>query len=230
MAKSLISTKPVSAVEALAARLSIASGVFFVLLLGSLHLIEPEFDPTWRFVSEYALGDVGWMMRLAFFLLATSLASAGVAIFSQIRAVAGYLGLLVLGIGALGLYLAAIFVTDPIATSQEAATFSGKMHVLGASLDYTPIAALLLSVALARTHAWRPIRTRLFLTAGVTLGTMVAFILLLPHDGEFGRGVIAGLFGRFLLVSYLGWIVTVGFHTRKLHKQACSLSATPHLT
>jgi hypothetical protein len=74
MAKPLIATKPVSAVAANAARLSIASGVLFVLLLGSLHLLEPEFDPTWRFISEYALGNFGWMMRLAFLALATSLA------------------------------------------------------------------------------------------------------------------------------------------------------------
>lgn len=45
------------------ARLSIASGVLFILLLGSLHLLEPEFDPTWRFISEYALGRFGWLIK-----------------------------------------------------------------------------------------------------------------------------------------------------------------------
>ncbi len=220
MAKSLIPTKPVSTVEALAARLSIASGALFVLLLGALHVLEPEFDPTWRFVSEYALGNFGWMMHLAFFMLATSLVSAGVAVSSQVRTVVGYIGLAVLGIGAIGLLLAAIFTTDPIATSQGAATFSGKMHVFGASLDYTPVAALLLSFALARTQAWRPIRKWLFLTTGIALVAMVAFTLLLPHDGKFGPGVLAGLFGRFLLVSYLGWLLTVGLHALNLRKQA----------
>ncbi len=222
MAQPLILTKPVSTVEALAARLSIASGVLFALLLGSLHVLEPEFDPTWRFVSEYALGDFGWMMHLAFFMLATSLASAGVAIFSHVRTVVGYIGLAVLGIGAIGLFIAAIFTTDPIATAtnQGSATFSGKMYLVGASLDYTPMAALLLSFALARTQAWRPIRKWLFLTAGIALAAMVAFILLLPHDGKFGPGVLTGLFGRFLLVSYLGWLSTVGLHTLRLRMQA----------
>ena len=55
------------------ARVSIVSGVLFVLLLGSLHLLEPEFNSSWRFLSEYELGKFGWLMRLAFLALATSL-------------------------------------------------------------------------------------------------------------------------------------------------------------
>lgn len=219
MAKPLIATKPVSTVAANAARLSIASGVFFVLLLGSLHLLEPEFDPTWRFISEYALGSFGWMMRLAFLALATSLASAGVAIFSQVRTVVGYIGLGGLAIAAIGFLIAAIFITDPATTSREAATFSGKVHVFGASLDYTPVAALLLSFSLARNKAWRPIRKWLFITTAITLVALTAFMLTLPYDGKIGPGVLAGLFGRFLLVSYLVWLITVDTHTIKLHKQ-----------
>ncbi len=178
MAQPLTMTKPVSNVQTLAARLSIASGVLFVLLLLSLHVLEPEFDLIWRFISEYALGNFGWMMHLAFFMLATSLLSAGVALFSHVRSVVGYIGLAILGIGAIGIVIAAIFTTDPIATPQEAMTFSGKMHVFGASLDYTPVAALLLSFVLARHPAWRPIRMWLFLTTGITLVAMVTFILL----------------------------------------------------
>jgi uncharacterized protein DUF998 len=219
MAKPLIATKPVSTVAASAARLSITSGVLFVLLLGSLHLLEPEFDPTWRFISEYALGNFGWLMRLAFLALATSLAGASVAILSQIRTVAGYIGLVGLGIAAIGFLIAAIFTTDLATTSRDAATFSGKMHVFGASLDYTPVAALLLSFSLARNETWRPIRKRLFITAIITLLVLTAFMLTLPYDGKVGPGVLAGLFGRFLLVSYVGWLVTVGIHTIKLLKQ-----------
>jgi len=219
MPKPLKPLIPVPNVAAIAARLSIVTGVLFVLILLSLHIIEPEFDPTWRFISEYALGSVGWLMHLAFFALAISLASAGVAIFSQIRTVVGYLGLGLLGISAIGILLAAIFTTDPISTSSEAATQSGKLHVLGASLDWTPLAALLLSFSLIRNEGWRPIRKSLFITAGITLVATVAFIAMLPHDGKFGPGVLAGLFGRLLIISYLGWLLTVGLHTLKLHKR-----------
>jgi hypothetical protein len=93
------------------------------------------------------------------------------------------------------------------------------MHVLGASLDYTPVAALLLSFGLARNQAWRPIRKWLFITTGITWIALAAFMAVLPYDGKVGPGVRAGLFGRFLILSYLGWLLTVSVHTLKLRKQ-----------
>ncbi|WP_188996147.1 DUF998 domain-containing protein [Paenibacillus nasutitermitis] len=218
MAKPLLTAKPISAIASNAARLSVFSIAFFVIVLGTLHLLEPEFDPTWRFISEYALGSFGWMMHLAFVLLAVSLVSAGVAIFSQVRTLAGYIGLVIFGLSATGVLIAAVFVTDPISVSPDAATFSGKMHSIGATLDYTPVAALLISFALARNEAWRPIRGRLFVTSGIMIVLMALFILQIPGDGQFNPDVLAGLFGRFLVVSYLGWFLSVGFHVIKLRK------------
>jgi len=57
MSESTKPSKSVSKFEWNAARISIASGALFVVSLGSLHVLEPEFDPTWRFISEYALGS-----------------------------------------------------------------------------------------------------------------------------------------------------------------------------
>ncbi|WEK54576.1 MAG: DUF998 domain-containing protein [Candidatus Cohnella colombiensis] len=207
-----ITTKPKSILVINAARLSIASGVLFVILLGSLHLLEPEYDPTWSFISEYALGDFGWMMQLAFLLMATSLVSCVVSVFSQLRSILGYIGLAVLLISAVGLFISAMFNTDPITFSQDEYTFSGKMHVLGASLEYTPIAALLISIALARIEAWRIIRTRLMITSAIMLLLLIAFILFLPFDGKFGPGVYTGLVGRFMIVSYVPWLITIGYY------------------
>ena len=31
-----------------------------ILLLAALHVLSPEFDPSWRTVSEYAFGHYGW--------------------------------------------------------------------------------------------------------------------------------------------------------------------------
>lgn len=219
MAKPLISTRPVSKLEFIAARVSIVCGMLFILLLGSLHFLEPEFDPTWRFISEYALGRFGALMPLAFLTLAASLASIGVAVLSQARTIPGYIGLSVLAIAAAGLIIAAAYKTDPIFTSPEEMTFSGNMHVLGASLDYSPLAFLLLSFSLARNRAWQPIRWRLFMMAGISLILTIVFILLLPADGVFGPSVFAGLVGRFLLLSYVGWVTIAAFHILRLRNQ-----------
>ena len=51
--------------ERVAARLSLASGATFVALLAVLHVVKAELDPSWRFISEYAIGAHGWLMVLA---------------------------------------------------------------------------------------------------------------------------------------------------------------------
>ena len=209
-------TKPVSDIEANAARISITAGVFFALLLGSLHLLEPEFDPTWRFISEYSLGKFGWMMSLAFVSIAISLASIGVAIFSRVRNIVGYIGLVILVLAVVGLLLAAFFTTDPIFTKQENMTPSGQMHVLGASLDYSPLAFLLLSFSLARHMDWASVKKWLFFTAILSIALTIGFIFTIPMDGVFGPGVYTGLVGRFLMLSYLGWLVIAALQVLKL--------------
>ncbi|MDG0790551.1 DUF998 domain-containing protein [Cohnella ginsengisoli] len=214
-----VDSTPHAAFAIWTARFSIASGFLFVFLLTSLHILEPEFDPTWRFISEYALGSFGWMMQLSFFLIAASLASIGFVILSQQRSIVAYIGLIILWISAAGLFLAGVYVTDPIAAYQQHATFSGRMHVLGASLDYTPVAALVLSFALIRKESWQRVRVRLIVTSAITLALMFAFMLFLPRDGVFGPGVYAGFVGRLLLVSYVAWIVSVGRRYIKLAQE-----------
>jgi len=58
-----------------------------------LSLLEREYDPTWRFIGEYALGTFGWMMPLAFLAFAISLFTHALTIGSQVRTVIGYVGL-----------------------------------------------------------------------------------------------------------------------------------------
>jgi catechol 2,3-dioxygenase-like lactoylglutathione lyase family enzyme len=46
--------KPVTAISARAAKLSLGATIVFLVLLALLHVIEPEFGPMWRFMSEYS--------------------------------------------------------------------------------------------------------------------------------------------------------------------------------
>ena len=63
-------------VSVAAARLSIAAAGACLLLLASLHVLSPEFDPSFRVVSEYANGQYGWVLshvcRLGSKLVGTS--------------------------------------------------------------------------------------------------------------------------------------------------------------
>jgi len=215
MPKPLLPDRPVTRFERSAALASFVAGCLFALLLLGLHLVEPEFDPTWRFVSEYALGRAGWMMTVAFISLAISLLAAALALVRHVRTIFGYVGLAILALAACGFLLAAAFQTDPITTAPDAYTFSGRMHVLGASLDYSPVGMLLISWALGRTDGWRSLRRPMMIAASIAFLLMIGLVATLPRDGHFGPGVYTGLIGRVALLSYLGWITTVSLGVRK---------------
>ena len=68
-----------------------------------------------------------------------------------------------------------------------------------------------------------PVHWRLFITAAVTFVVTIGFKLILPKDGKFVPGVLAGLVGRLLFLSYLGWVGTVAFHAIKLHRQVTKI-------
>ena len=59
-------------ISAFAARLAIAAGGAVIVLLASLHILSPEFEPSWRAVSEYATGQYGWVLSLMFVSWAVS--------------------------------------------------------------------------------------------------------------------------------------------------------------
>jgi hypothetical protein len=216
MPRTLITPPPVSAGQRIAALVSAVAGATFVLLLGTLHIVQPELDPSWRFISEYALGRAGWLMTAAFVALAVSLLAAFVALARAVRTWPGRVGLVLLVVAAVGVLLAAVFPTDPITVPVEAQTTAGRLHNLGASLDWSPLAMLLLAWSLGRTTTWRPWRTRLLVAAAVPCVLTVVFTAVVAGaGGQFGPGVYAGGMGRLMLLSYLGWFVTVAVALRR---------------
>ncbi len=98
----------VTAISLTAARLSLAAAAAFVVLLAALHVIKPELDPSWRFISEYEIGDRGWIMALAFLSLALSCVALFIAIRSQMRTIVGRIGLALLLLSAAGMIVAAM--------------------------------------------------------------------------------------------------------------------------
>ena len=217
--------KPVTAVSRTAALLSFAGAATFVVLLAALHFIKPELDPSWHFISEYAIGDYGWIMVLAFLSLALGYVSLFVAIRSQLRTIGGSIGLALLLISALGLPIAAIFTTDPIAVSEDAVTTEGTLHNLGGTLGIAmPFAAALVGWKLARNPAWSSARRPLlwatglalvaFLVSFVSLGVMVS-----QSGGKFGPDVLVGWPNRFEILAYSVWLMTVAWQALKLRGQ-----------
>jgi len=207
-----------------AARVSFAAAATFVVLLIALHFIEPEFDPSWRFISEYELGRFGWVMSLAFLCLAISYVTLFIAIRLQLRTIAGRIGLALLLVSAVGLAMAGIFTTDPITTSPEDATTSGMLHGVGGSLGIAmTFAAAIISWNLARNPSWSSARRALLWTASIavacTIGFIVYLIVALPSDGMFGPAVLAGGIGRIEILAYSAWLMVVSSKAIRVHGQ-----------
>ena len=215
MAEDKVAATSVTEISRTAALLAFAGAATFAVLLVALHFIKPGVDPSWHFISEYAIGDYGWIMVLAFLSLAVSYVSLFVAIRSQLRTIAGRIGLALLLVSALGLTIAAVFTTDPITTTGDAVTTEGKIHNLGGTLGIAmPFAAALVGWKLARNPAWssakRPIpwATGLALVAFavsfVSLGVMVS-----QSGGRFGPDVPVGWPNRFEVLAYSVWLMVV---------------------
>jgi hypothetical protein len=196
---------------ALAAGGGVAAGV----LVAALHLLKPELDPSWRFISEYATGRHGWVMMLAFAIWAVSCASLAVALQPHLPSGRGRAGRLVLLVVAVALLVAGVFPQDLVTARPEDATAAGLLHALASMVGIPglPIAAVLISTALAALPAWRPHRAAILASAvatWVSLATMIVYLTLrVPAAGGFNPEVWAGWMNRLVVATYLVWQVIV---------------------
>jgi hypothetical protein len=192
-----------------------------LLLIVALHFLKPEFDPSWRFLSEYANGKFGWIMRLSFFSMAISCASLFLAIRSDVKTLGGKVGLGFLLATTLGLTIAGMFSMDLITTPPDQVTRAGSLHGLGSMIGIPslPIAAILLSVSLTHNPGWSHARKPLLWTAifmWLSLLLLFAVIgIMLPRAGGFGPEVWIGWPNRILMFSYGLWLMTAAYHADK---------------
>lgn len=168
--KNEVLTRDVPKVEVIGAPLAIVAAAVTLLLLASLHVLSPEFDPSFRMVSEYALGHYGWVLSLMFLAWGISAWALAVALWSQVKTRAGKVGLWFLVIAGIGEAMASIFDI----THDPGHSIAG---VLG--IGCFPIAALLLSVSLGRVQAWRGVKSLLLWIANLNWISVVLLIATL---------------------------------------------------
>jgi hypothetical protein len=75
------------------AQLAIITAVATPLLLVCLRVLSPEFDPSYRLISEYALGGYGWLLSVTFLAWGISSCALALAIRSGVRTRGGHVGL-----------------------------------------------------------------------------------------------------------------------------------------
>lgn len=205
-----------------AARISFAGAVIFVVSLAALHVLKAEMDPSWHFISEYAIGHHGWIMVVAFLALAVSFATLAAAIRTHLRSMSGRAALVLLLISAAGLVLAAVFRTDPILTPDADVTSEGSLHNLGATLGLAmPFAVGLVTWRLARQPGWASFRRRLRNAAVLAVAGFVASLAALAlittdNHGTFGPDAPVGWPNRIEILLYCAWLLTVAHSAQRI--------------
>jgi Protein of unknown function (DUF998) len=157
-------------IETTSARFAIVAAGATLLLLVSLHVLSPEFDPSFRMVSEYALGHYGWVLSLMFLVWGVSSWALAIALWPQVKTRAGKVGLWLLVIAGLGEAMASVFdITHDVGHS-----IAGVLGIGG-----FPIAAVLLSVSLGRSQAWRGTKKPLLWIANLNWISVVMLVATL---------------------------------------------------
>jgi hypothetical protein len=231
------STRDPSQISQAAAWFAIFTNLMAVLLLAALHILSPEFSPSWRMISEYALGHYAWMLSLMFLCSGLSCWALVIAIHSEIRTNAGKLGLFFLFVSGTGGVLAGFFdVNRPVGHG-----IAGLLGVIG-----FPIAALLLSVALGRNEVWRSNRKGLLWIANLSWISVVLLIATLaimivqlraasgghlpqhaPKSLPSGVLPLAGWADRMIVLSNWAWVFLAAYGAiRVRHKVRHQLSSS----
>lgn len=213
---------------AVAARLSVLFAAAFLSILFLLHFLEPEFDPSWRMISEYELGRYGWMMTLAFFCWGGSVLALLVALWPFLPTIGGTIARGWLMLIVIALFGAGIFKTNPI-TDMTTVSTANTLHTLcGAIVILTfPLVASLISGTLSRNHTWTPARRWLFWGTLLVWFSQLAFFgsiiisnAINPAAGRVGPEVYLGWPNRFMVVVYVTWLVMVARQVAQIPRRA----------
>jgi len=210
-----------------AARLAITLSVSFLTILTLLHFLKPEFDPSWRMISEYEIGRFGWLMRVNFPIWGLSLLTFAVAFWQKVNGFGGKFGLGWFAVMVIFLFGAGIFVTNPIL--DESISTANTVHAIcGAFVIMTfPIASLFVVSSLTRSKKWTAPRWHLWLFEALVWLSMVGFFASIsisnainPGAGRVGPEVYIGWPNRIMVLIYHLWIIILASDLRTSTQQA----------
>jgi hypothetical protein len=188
-----------------------AAGVTGAALFGAvcvaMHYVQPGLAPHEHFMSEYALGAGGWLMKTAFVALGTAVACLAVGLRRSVRhgrAVRWAARLLLAA--AVGFAASGVFDTDPIEVLVTGGdpSWHSMLHDLAGFVAFlaTIVAALLLGRAFTHDESWRPLAP-VALLFGVALLALLAVMLASPVSA-------VGVAQRGFVVVLLLWFGVLG--------------------
>jgi hypothetical protein len=186
--------------------LALAGGGIFAAIVLLLHFLEDEFQPCCRFMSEYVLGDWGWLMNLGFIAL-------GVAFLALAHGLRGSLSpgprvtasVRLLYVTAVTVLLSAFLNSDSIADEEAGRTsWHGMLHDLFGFIGFAclVLATFFLRGVFARDTQWHRFAPHALLFA-IIITVTLALTVFAPLD-------TFGIAQRVFITVDLLWIGTLG--------------------
>jgi Protein of unknown function (DUF998) len=212
------------------ARITIGFIVVFFLVLAVLHFLEPEYNAEGHLISEYELGQYGWLMSLAFFSLAGASLAICIAIKGDLQGLGGRIGkwwLFLIAIAYLG---AGLFYPDdstgglglPLDPAEwkrgtVAPTLNASLHGLAGVIVIasSPIVFSLLQRNLAKNPEWAAnIRTIRCATVAAWMGFLLFPLTLTLYNlaqqpGGFDFRTIVSIVNRIMILAYAAWMAVI---------------------
>jgi hypothetical protein len=193
-----------TSVSTVAAVYALGAVALAVALIVVLHFLEPEFDPSWRMLSEYSLGRYGALMRVAFLAMGTAVIAGAVALWEA--AGPWSLGLILVAIGPLG---AAFVDTDPITTPRVQMSRRSNVHAALGSLFILgfPLAATIAGISAAGDPAVGPVLAWASIVPWITLVWFIGINVRHARPDAVGAPEVRiGWPNRVSMLAYLGWV------------------------
>lgn len=194
---------------------SIILGVTSLLSLLILHFVSPEFQPSWRMVSEYALGKHKWLLTLFFITWGISSVMLAIGLIDSVSGLWATGGLVLIALSGIGAVCGGLFdIKHPL----HGASF-------GLGVPTLPIGALLVtyhlqnkaivdgSATLILAHSTWISVILMAIGMGVMFSGFKKAGIVMEKDGpaleKVPEGVIAlgGYANRLLVLCYIGWII-----------------------
>jgi hypothetical protein len=187
---------------------AIAGVSVFIGIILVLHVIHPEFDPSKRFMSEYVLGNYGWLLNIA--CLGNLIGSIALTIAVYLAyppPVRSWICIICLGIAAISV-LTNFFPTD---LHGKAVTVSGHIHNLGAFGGTLAILVVMLVLSI-RLHVLGLLQGfyRMLLLLAI-LAPIVFLTMLIIVDRIPG---LVGIAQRIYVAIILTWMIVISYGIR----------------
>lgn len=212
------------------ARVSLATLLLSLFCLLILHFGSPEFEPSWRMISEYANGKYKWLLSLFFIFGGIGSMILASILWRIVDTRFAKVGVILLFISGIGGTAAAFFdVNHPL-------------HSLAGLLGVPslPIAALFISYHLKSKEFWKEHKSGLLISAHATWISLVLMIISMfvmmagfqnagisfeegakpPKSVPEGVIALGGYANRILVIVYSTWQIFIAKVYLKIHSKS----------